>query len=288
MAIIKKDKRFSLVELLICISILAVLISLLSPSLKSALYSAKNTLCLNNQKSLASSLIIYADDHHDFFPNRFLRADLAYRFVGGTNFDEGDIRNKMDPYMDRSNSAWICPLYIGQGITPNNPAVPCVDSKLGTRGCVEHGIAHARNVNGGWSYIEMTNWLFAGIETAHNFKEYSHGKGGKERLGYPFTVTVIDGKDKIDHDLDLMFGEQFIHNQKSYPKVYHQPPPGTIYYGDDELNVVIGPVYLNFARDDGSSYTTIIENLEHGAKLDNILKVRRGNNKEYFAYPFYE
>ena len=58
---------FSLIELLVVISILAILASLLSPTLKRTIESAYQVECSSNQKNLAISLHLYADDHSDLF-----------------------------------------------------------------------------------------------------------------------------------------------------------------------------------------------------------------------------
>ena len=58
---------FSLIELMIVISILAILMSLLSPTLKRTIESAYQVQCSSNQKNLGVSLHLYADDHNDLF-----------------------------------------------------------------------------------------------------------------------------------------------------------------------------------------------------------------------------
>jgi prepilin-type N-terminal cleavage/methylation domain-containing protein/prepilin-type processing-associated H-X9-DG protein len=59
---------FTLVELLTVITVIAVLAGLLLPALVSAKLKARGIACLNNQKQLAISCQIYADDANDRFP----------------------------------------------------------------------------------------------------------------------------------------------------------------------------------------------------------------------------
>ena len=59
---------FTLVELLVVVSIIALLIAILLPSLKGARAQAKQTLCLNNCHQMAIAMQQYSLDHRDHFP----------------------------------------------------------------------------------------------------------------------------------------------------------------------------------------------------------------------------
>lgn len=61
-------KNFSLIELLIVVSILAILVGLLLPALFKARMSAHQVQCLSNMKQLATAFQSYLGDNNDYYP----------------------------------------------------------------------------------------------------------------------------------------------------------------------------------------------------------------------------
>ena len=64
---------FTLVELLVVVAIIALLISILIPSLTGAREYARRTVCKTNLHQFGLALAMYADDYDGFFPRYYGR-----------------------------------------------------------------------------------------------------------------------------------------------------------------------------------------------------------------------
>ena len=73
---LKSDKAFTLLELLVVIAVIALLAALLLPALKQARDKAKQTQCLGNLRQLALAAGFYAADHDDWMVPQLSGAKL--------------------------------------------------------------------------------------------------------------------------------------------------------------------------------------------------------------------
>jgi type II secretory pathway pseudopilin PulG len=104
------QSRFSLVELLVVISILAVLMSLLTPSLNKMAFQAGLIGCKNNLKNIHLGLTLYVDDYNEFYPE-FEGPRKYTNGIGASNWDDkrGYIIPLMEPYFGGSlNNTFMC------------------------------------------------------------------------------------------------------------------------------------------------------------------------------------
>ncbi len=61
-------RRFTLVELLVVVTIISVLAALLLPALQNAFESARGAQCLANEKQMGMAFFLYADENQDYLP----------------------------------------------------------------------------------------------------------------------------------------------------------------------------------------------------------------------------
>src|SRR5512133_1903394 len=64
-----RQPGFTLIELLVVIAIIAILAAILFPVFAKAREKARQTTCMNNQKQIATSLLMFVQDHDETFPD---------------------------------------------------------------------------------------------------------------------------------------------------------------------------------------------------------------------------
>ncbi len=78
----KPERGFTLIELLVVIAIIAILAAILFPVFAKAREKARQTACLNNQRQIATALLMFAQDHDELMPS-------AQTIWGDINLDKG-------------------------------------------------------------------------------------------------------------------------------------------------------------------------------------------------------
>jgi prepilin-type N-terminal cleavage/methylation domain-containing protein len=117
----KKTKQiilhhFTLVELLVVITILAILMSLLTPALRKAVRTATLTVCVNNLKQMGVGLALYAEDYAELYPARS-KSSTSYEPISRMYVIRNDgagynLRESLEPYHgggEAMKMAYMCP-----------------------------------------------------------------------------------------------------------------------------------------------------------------------------------
>jgi prepilin-type N-terminal cleavage/methylation domain-containing protein/prepilin-type processing-associated H-X9-DG protein len=108
-----ESRGFTLIELLIVIAIIAILASLLLPTLVRAKQQAQKVSCLNRVKQWNLALILYKDDNDDFIPREsfFPGGSAPNSWVQSQNALAGDVwYNALTPYTAQRKAASYAPM----------------------------------------------------------------------------------------------------------------------------------------------------------------------------------
>ncbi|GAG07908.1 unnamed protein product, partial [marine sediment metagenome] len=106
MKIRKREKGFTLVELLVVITIIGMLMSLLLPAVQSAREAGRRAQCMNNQKNLSLALLNY-ESNRKAFPGilHTVYFDPDITITSGRNNLNASWVVTLFPYLER-NDLW--------------------------------------------------------------------------------------------------------------------------------------------------------------------------------------
>jgi prepilin-type N-terminal cleavage/methylation domain-containing protein len=208
----KNIRKFTLIELLVVVAIMAILMSLLYPSLQKARRAVKQAVCLSNQSQIARGMQIYSNDNSRAVP---LGSTFDYRYSFSL-WDKNayDQANNRKGWMAlgliyenttlKSLDSWTCPSQPGKGwaraskkswppgelkstFTHSDFMVRATDKSHTWPGYNVPKLPKLDTLNNNMAYTADT---FAGF----NFYSYRHG------LYKKIIFSRIDGSARISQD----------------------------------------------------------------------------------------
>jgi prepilin-type processing-associated H-X9-DG protein len=113
-----KRTAFTLVELLVAVSIIVLLISLLLPALRSARHAARTATCLSQHRQLAVGMWSYSLSNQGYFP-------MSWRVVTSAKISAGLLEKKYSPTADEGHMWWS--YLIKFAGLPNSKVIYCTE-----------------------------------------------------------------------------------------------------------------------------------------------------------------
>ncbi len=115
----RKKLRFTLIELLIVIAIIAILAGMLLPALNKARDKAQAIKCLANNKQIGSAIVQYTSDYEDWLPTgKFEGNSSMWKYQLAPYVGMGGLASRGDVIKDKRfgvGSVFSCPKFSGVG-----------------------------------------------------------------------------------------------------------------------------------------------------------------------------
>lgn len=180
---------FTLVELLVVVSIIGLLLSIAVPTLARARKNAKSIVCISNLKQIGTAWQSYLSDYNDHFP--FGRSDLTW-FYGG-------------------NHPTIANKYYGKLATDHRPLNPYIGSEFRNEKRAEvfrcpfdREIAHITGKPGPTMGNNTYDFYGNSYKMNHNLL---HDHRWNDEVGLMRYFPVRLGKVTISHGIVLLVGD---------------------------------------------------------------------------------
>jgi len=190
-----KDRRrgFSLIELLVVISIVSLLVAILLPALSAARLTAQGAVCLSNQRQLGIGFNAYAAENGDWMPD-----GAGRNYIGAANLTS-QWSSPWDPTGNGHEPAWtrVIAKMIDQPYTTDQVVAGLYEPSHWKGGDAIDGAASVKD--NGFFQCPVETQIGVNYAGGNNSSSYAHNNGihgnpamGVEGMGLGFSDSYFN------------------------------------------------------------------------------------------------
>ncbi|MCM8767313.1 MAG: prepilin-type N-terminal cleavage/methylation domain-containing protein [Candidatus Omnitrophica bacterium] len=177
----KKQNGFTLIELLVVIAIIAILATMLLPTLRKARSKAIQAVCMNNLKNVGLACHIYANDYNGYLPYSEITT-IWPKLYKEYNYNDYYYATMLYPQYIKAKDTFYCPAYVPPDTRKNSQ---------------------------GWYIDAYNNILPLGCGWHYSGTIYNpyHGNGKLDKIKYPSERILLfdansSNKAGVGHDFN--------------------------------------------------------------------------------------
>ncbi len=183
-----RARAFTLVELLVVISVIAVLAAMLIPALGRAKSSARTTYCINNKRQLALAWLMYADDNR----TRLAYNSTGYMVAGLWTSNEPNWVNVESFMIWTTDQRCTNLAYLVDDASSS--LAPYLSHTAGVYHCPEDRFLSQPQIAAGWT--QRARSVSMNFVMGDGFDDSGRSKTGGARIDY---IGIVNGQQYVSH-----------------------------------------------------------------------------------------